>query len=178
MLAVCVSLVHPSRAKTSGLHFGVGWEVALCLLHGALEGALASEREWGEGMADPRGCVGTGTEPEAVWCSLIEYRSQSVPCGHARMGRESSSSPRSGLRSSDPPPEWPPGLSPHPACVVCKKGGEVGAVIARRPCKQCLYELGLLSFVSGSSLISQQISAASRTHACIWGQKIVFLLKL
>lgn len=33
-------------------------------------------------------------------------------------------------------------------------------MIVRHPCKHCLYELGLLSFVSGSSLINQQISAA------------------
>lgn len=33
-------------------------------------------------------------------------------------------------------------------------------MIVRRPCKHCLYELGLLSFVGGSSLINQQISAA------------------
>lgn len=32
--------------------------------------------------------------------------------------------------------------------------------MVHRPCKHCLYELGLLSFVSGSSLINQQISAA------------------
>lgn len=36
----------------------------------------------------------------------------------------------------------------------------VGATVVQRPCKHCLYELGLLSFVSGSSLINQQISAA------------------
>lgn len=36
----------------------------------------------------------------------------------------------------------------------------MGATVVQRPCKHCLYELGLLSFVSGSSLINQQISAA------------------
>lgn len=47
-----------------------------------------------------------------------------------------------------------------PAHVVYKKGREVGNKITQRPCKYCLYELGLLSFVSGSLLINQQISAA------------------
>lgn len=43
----------------------------------------------------PVAFVGAGLEPEAVWCSVIEYRSQSVPCGHARMGREGRQSPLS-----------------------------------------------------------------------------------
>lgn len=43
---------------------------------------------WGARQIPPVRCVGTGMEPEAVWCSLIEYRPQSVPCGQARMGKE------------------------------------------------------------------------------------------
>lgn len=63
--------------------------MALC---GGLEGTLVSWHWSWSGVGSPAdppvACVGTGIEPEAVWCSLIEYRPQSVPCGQARMGKE------------------------------------------------------------------------------------------
>ena len=60
----------------------------------------------GGGTADPVACVGAGLEPEAVWCSLIEYRSQSIPRGHARVGREGSEiSPWTWKLGTPPNPE-------------------------------------------------------------------------
>ena len=70
--------------------------MAVCLLHGARGGALVPWHRRGsgsrvEGAWQIRGaCVGAGLEPEAGWCSLIEYRSQSIPRGHARVGSEGS----------------------------------------------------------------------------------------
>lgn len=73
-----------------------------------------------------------------------------------------------GLGSPEPPN--PEGFLPGPCTQLTwfakEEGkwelgrGRVVYRIALHPCKYCLYELCLLSFVSGSSLIKQPITAA------------------
>lgn len=98
-----------------------------------IEPSFPGIRAWvGRGAQQiPRACVGVGKEPEAVWCSLIEYRSQSVPRGPGRLGREGSGTPPPPPCLGTPQPEGPQGLSQPPAPRVCKKAREVGKEIAR-----------------------------------------------
>lgn len=170
MLSLRMWSVHPRRAETPGLRVGVG--VGECGTPPSPRGmrrspsslAWAWELEGaGGGTADPVACVGAGLEPEAVWCSLIEYRARSIPRGHARVGREGSEISPWTWKLRTPQPGGPPCGSLHPAHVVCKRGRQLwgaGDRISQLPCKYCLYELGFPSFVSGSSLINQQITAA------------------
>lgn len=156
------------------LEGGIVGSVALCFLHGGHSGALVPWHRRGSwsrvaGAWQIRvACVGAGLEPEAGWCSLIEYRSQSIPHGHAGVGSEGTDiSPWIWKPRTSQPGGLPP-WSLHPAHLFCKRGRQMGgwvgggAVyrIVLHPCKYCLYELCLLSFVSGSSLIKQPITAA------------------
>lgn len=98
--------------------------MAVCLLHGARGGALVPWHRRGsgsrvEGARQIRGaCVGAGLEPEAGWCSLIEYRSQSIPRGHARVGSEGSDISLWTWKSRTPQSGALPPWSVHPAHLV------------------------------------------------------------
>lgn len=116
----------PQQDSNPRLEFG-GWRGGGAAWHSAfstgdlIEPLFPSIRArvgWGAQQI-PVACFGAGKEPEAVWCSLIEYRSRSVPRGPVRMGREGSDtyplSPVSGLGSSEPPPTSLRGLSACPS---------------------------------------------------------------